>query len=57
MRLPQAIARYLSYRSTELSSETIETQRVWLQQLLDHVIDVDVNDITADHAGEFLLHE
>jgi site-specific recombinase XerD len=57
MLLSYAIDGYLLHRSTELSPETIKTERVWLHQLLDHVGDMHVNGITANHVRRFLLHQ
>jgi integrase/recombinase XerD len=58
MDLADAVSGYLLHRSTELSPETIKTERVWLEQFCDHVGGgVDVREISPAHVREFLLHQ
>jgi integrase/recombinase XerD len=56
MFLSDAIEGYLLHRSTQLSPETINTDRIKLHQFLDWRGDVEVNEITSDDVRDHLAH-
>jgi site-specific recombinase XerD len=57
MQVARAIKGYLLHRSTELSPETVKTERVWLRQFAEYLGDVEVSDVTSAHVRDFLLYQ
>lgn len=57
MLLSNAVEGYLLHEATRCSEATIKTDRIWLEQLVRFIGDLDVKKVTTDHVTQFLHHE